>query len=106
MLGRRKLRGSGGSMWSVDMVRALLQAARRLLGRVVAPAIVVALAMPRLRHVGELLGERALAALQAAVGHPEAGSGRLEVAVAGEALEVRRQRPRRHRQEAGEHLGR
>ena len=49
----------------VDMSRPLLEAASRLLGRVVAPAVVVALAVAGTREVRELLGEAALAALLA-----------------------------------------
>src|SRR4051812_48245483 len=100
MQGRRKLRGSCGS--GVDMTFALLQAGGRRLRRVVAPAVVVALAVVRLGQPGELFRERALAERRAVVGERVAGILEREQAVLPEALEVRRERVRRHREEARE----
>src|SRR5918992_2320664 len=94
MQGRRKLRGRLGATGSalrsvVGMPHSLLQAPRRLLGRVVAPAVVVALAVGGLRKVGELLGEGALAQLLASGAEAPAAAGGLYVAVGAEALEIR-----------------
>src|SRR5215210_6852211 len=88
MHGRMKLRGSACGLGSQD-TGSLLQAPRRLLGRVVAPAVVVAFPVGRFREVGELLGEGALAHLLAAGAEPPAAAGGLYVAVGAEALQVR-----------------
>src|SRR3954466_627075 len=64
---------------AVDMSGTILQAPRRLIGRVVAPAVLVALPVAGARHVGELVGERALRVVSAtraeAVGVAGGGGG-------------------------------
>src|SRR5215211_9525049 len=105
MQGRRKLRGSGSCAPSGGLdAMALLQAAGCLLGRVVAPAVLVALAVALTGHVGELVRERALALVLAVRRQRHAGAGALEQTVGDEALEVRRERFGGHGEEAGELL--
>src|SRR6266540_4228714 len=62
-----KLRGRAGGSGGARTLGPLLQATGRLLGRLVAPAVLVALAVGRAGEVGELLRERALAGLRARV---------------------------------------
>src|SRR5215210_7813479 len=84
MHGRRKFRGSPGS--GADTC-PLLKAASRLLWRIMAPAVVVAVAVRGPRQLGELRGKCPLADLGPAFGEPKAGGDALEVAIAHEPLE-------------------
>src|SRR5262245_16372580 len=85
---------------------SLLQTARGLLGRGVAPAVLVAFAVSRSREIGELVGEGTLAQLGALLRQPEAIALPLEVALLLEAHHERTECLRRHRQESGELRGR
>src|SRR5687767_5188302 len=87
------------------MLDPLLEAASGLLRRVVAPAVLVALAVRLSGQPGELLREAALAGLPSELAQPEANLRRLEIALGHEALEVGRERRRGDGQEAGEVLG-
>src|SRR4051794_34801898 len=87
---------------AVDMSGTILQAPRRLLGRVVAPAVLVALAVAGARHVGELVGERAFGLAAPALAEAVALAVALEVPVADHPLEDRRQRRGLDGQEADE----
>src|SRR3954452_13082226 len=87
---------------AVDMSGTILQAPRRLLGRVVAPAVLVALAVAGARHVGELVGERALGLAAPALAEAVALAVALEVPVADHPLEDRRERRGLDGQEADE----
>src|SRR5215207_2658211 len=87
--GRRKFFGrTPGAASGVDMASTLLKALGSGFGRLVTPAVLVALAVARAGHAGELVGERALADLLAAAAQPIPGRfGQLEVAVLDEPLE-------------------
>src|SRR4051794_3228748 len=92
---------SGG----VGMSPAVLEAARRLFRGVVAPAVVVALAVTLARHVGELVSERALALLLSVCGESHTLADRLQQSIRDEAVKVRLQRRRGYGQEAGQFVG-
>src|SRR5437899_1014999 len=82
------------------MLLPLLEAPRRLLGRLVAPAIVVALTVCLAGETCELLGERALAELRPFGCQAEAVAVALEIPVGHETLEIRLERRLRHGEEA------
>src|SRR5262245_15819973 len=81
---------------------SLLQTASRLLGRVMTPAVVVALAVSRPCQIGELVGEGSLAEQRPGLGERVAALYPPKVAVGHETLQVRNQRLHRHREEARE----
>src|SRR5919201_3364479 len=88
------------------LLQPFLETARRLLGRLVAPAVLVALAVRLTGQPGELVRERPLAELFPLRRHPVAAAGVLEVAVADKPVEIDGQRRRGDGEEAGELLGR
>src|SRR5215213_2777129 len=87
------------------MAPPLLEALGGLLRRVVAPAVLVALAVARAGETRELVGERALAELLAFPGEPVARAGPLEPVILGEGLEVGLEDVRGHGEEARELRG-